>query len=448
MIKIRYLLGLLVIGAFLLGACATPAAEAPEEPGEVVPVAQVDPAACNLAAPDAPVEVNVIGWPFEIMNFYADEMEKCSDVENLEVNVQLQDFVATREAFSLAMTGGNESPYDLMHVANPELNEFGNNGWLLPLNDLVDKYRDEYDLDDIADVSWEGATIDGVIYGIPATANTLHLAYRSDLFEEFGLEIPTNYDEIIEICGVLADAPGIDMPFSMDVSAGWAWEIEFLAFIRSYGGDFLNADSTVAFNGPEGVTAATKMKEVVDACMPPAGLQTYYEETEVNINTGAQAMVHIWASNTVTMFDPEQSDFADVIKFAPAAAPVPGGLLGGTAWHDYYTIPATTPVDTDLLFRILMESLDEESQRGAATQGIVTRMAVIAEGGLPNAEAAGETIANGVGIYAPYTAMALAQAALWDWMPFIGTGEMTPQEALDAAAEQYTAEATAQDYLP
>ncbi|GIT70296.1 MAG: hypothetical protein Ct9H300mP28_01100 [Pseudomonadota bacterium] len=53
------------------------------------------------------------------------------------------------------------------------------------------------------------------------------------------------------------------------------------------------------------------------------------------MNTGAQAMVHIWASNTVSMFDPKQSDFADVIKFAPAAAPKPvvnlAGVLGMTS---------------------------------------------------------------------------------------------------------------------
>ncbi len=442
--KTRYLLGLLMFGALVLGACATDATEAPEEPEEVV--VAVDPAACNVAAPDAATEVNVIGWPFEIMDFYAAEMEKCSDVENIEVNVQLQDFVATRELFNLAMTGGDESPFDIMHVSNPELNEFGNNGWLLPLNDLIDKYRDEYDLDDIPDVSWEGATVDGVIYGIPATANTLHLAYRADLLEEYGLEVPTTYDEIIEMCGVLADAPGIDLPFTNDVSAGWAWEIEFLAFIRSFGSDYLNADSTVAFNGPEGVAAATKMKEVIDACMPPAGLQSYYEETAVNINTGTQAMVHIWASNTVSMFDPEQSDFADVVAFAPAAAPNPGGALGGSAWHDFYTIPATTGTDTDLLFRILMESLDRESMLGAADLGIVTRSSI--DKGLPNLAAASETIANGVGIYDPNPATSLAQAALWNWLPFIGTGEMTPQEALDAAAEEYTAEATTQGYLP
>jgi ABC-type glycerol-3-phosphate transport system substrate-binding protein len=453
--KVRYLLSLLVIGAFVLSACATSTPEVQEEaeaPAEVVeevevePEVEVDPSACNLAAPDEPVEISVIGWSFEIMNFYADEMEKCAEVENIEVNVQMQDFVATKEAFRTVMAGGGESPFDIMHMANTGINEFADAGWLLPLNDLVDKYRDEYDLDDISQTGWDGATIDGVIYGIPATANTLHLAYRSDLFEEYGLEVPTTYDEVIEVCEALADVPELDLVFTQDFSAGWAWEIEFLAFIRAHGGDFLNEDNTPAFNSPEGVAAATQMKEVVDACGGDLFLATGYEAAEININTGAQAMVHLWASNTVSMFDPEQSDFADVVKFAPAPAAVEGGPLVGSAWHDFYTIPATTPNDTDLIFRIMMEALDYESQLGAADQGIVTRTSI--EKGLPNLPAAAETIINGIGIYDPNPAVILAQSALWNWLPFIGTGEMTPQEALDAAAEEYIEEATAQGYLP
>ena len=167
------------------------------------------------------------------MDFYADEMKKCGEVKNIDVNVQLQDFQATKEAFRLANAGGGDSPFDIMHVANTGITEFGLIGWFLPLNDLIDKYRDEYNLDDISATGWEGATIDGKIYGIPATANTLHLAYRSDLFKKYGLKVPKSYDEVIEVCKVLQKDPSIDVPFTLDLSAGWAWEIEFLAFIRS-----------------------------------------------------------------------------------------------------------------------------------------------------------------------------------------------------------------------
>ncbi|WP_420641510.1 ABC transporter substrate-binding protein [Candidatus Leptofilum sp.] len=280
--------------------------------------AAVDPAACNIEPPAEPVTINYFGWPFDIMEFYAAEMEKCGEVENIEVDVQFQDFTAVKEAFRLAMSTGGESPYDILHIANTGITEFGPPGWLLPLNDLIDKYRDEYDLDDISETAWAGGTIDGQIYGIPAVGNTLHLAYRSDLFEQYGLEPPATYDDVINICEVMADEPSIDLVFTQDLSAGWAWELEFFHFLRAHGGDFLNEDNTVAFNSPEGVAALTQMKEVVDACMGPEGLALGYEAAEIAINTGAQAMVHIWASNTLSMFDPEQSDFVDEIKFAPA----------------------------------------------------------------------------------------------------------------------------------
>ena len=77
--------------------------------------------------------------------------------------------------------------------------------------------------------------------------------------------------------------------------------------------------------------------------------------------------------------------------------------------------------------------------------GIVTRTSI--KKGLPNLSAAKETIANGIGIYEPNQAVQLAQAALGNWMPFIGTGEMTPKAALDAAAKEYIKEAKAQGFL-
>ena len=51
----------------------------------------------------------------------------------------------------------------------------------------------------------------------------LHLAYRSDLFDKYNLAVPTTYDEITEACAVLKNEPGIEVPFAMDLSAGWAW---------------------------------------------------------------------------------------------------------------------------------------------------------------------------------------------------------------------------------
>ncbi len=161
--KVRYLISLLVIGAFVLGACATPAAEVAEEteaPTEVVvePEVEVDPEACNVAAPGSPVEINLIGWPFAATEFYADEVEKCEEVENITVNSQQLDFTAVVEQVNLALSTGDPSPYDIIHGTGTEFSTWGPGGWLLPLDDLIAKYSDQYDLADIPEGAFSGAT--------------------------------------------------------------------------------------------------------------------------------------------------------------------------------------------------------------------------------------------------------------------------------------------------
>ena len=49
----------------------------------------VDPTECNLEAPAEEVELNMMGWSFPITDYYAEELEKCSKVENLTVNASL-----------------------------------------------------------------------------------------------------------------------------------------------------------------------------------------------------------------------------------------------------------------------------------------------------------------------------------------------------------------------
>lgn len=403
---------------------------------------------CDVSVPSEATTVNVMGWAFPITEFYSEELKGCNDVENLEVNVQLLDGPGAQEQVRLALAGGGTSPFGIVHAANTQIIEWGSQGWLMPLNDMIEKYGDQYDLDDIPQNAWDGATIDGNIYGVPVVGNTLHIMYRPDLFEKYDLEVPTTYDEVIEVCQALADEPSIDIPFTMNLHAGWAWEIEFLHFLRSYGGDYLNDDNTPAFNGPEGVAALEKMKEVVDGCMGAEGITYSVDDSEIGMETGGLAFVQLWASRAGGMDDPEKSDFVGQIEFAPAAAPNPDGPLGGSAWNDYYSIPATTDVDPELLFQLIMEVADLESQQRAAEFGIVTRAAA-AEGGaggryLP---AAVQTIADGVGIYDRNAAVPLARTALGNWLPLVGTGELSAQEALDMAAEEYLAEAEAQGFL-
>ena len=228
----------------------------------------VDPTACNMPAPAAATELNMIGWSFPITDFYAEELEKCNEVENMTINTQLLDSSSAKEQVNLALSGGGDSPYDIVHGANGDVSTWAAEGWMMPLNDMIEKYWDEYDLGDIPAKAWEGATIDGQMYGVPIVANSLHMIYRADLFEEAGIAVPDTYEEVIAACNAIGlDNPDYDAAFTVNLSAGWAWEIEFFQMQRAFGGKFLDGDNNPTFNDQSGVDAVNMLVAVADACM-------------------------------------------------------------------------------------------------------------------------------------------------------------------------------------
>jgi ABC-type glycerol-3-phosphate transport system substrate-binding protein len=251
----------------------------------------------------------------------------------------------------------------------------------------------------------------------------------------------------MEVCNTIGfDNPDFDIPFTINLSAGWAWEIEFFQMLRAFGGDFLDESNSPVFNDEAGVMAVDKLVEVANACMGPDGMTYSIDDSEIGMELGTLAFVNIWASRAANMTDPERTDLGDVIAYAPAPRVETDSPRAGSAWNDFYMIPANTTNDPDLIFRVIMEAADERSQRDAAEIGIPTRLAVAEYGG-PYLAAAGQTIAEGIGIYDKNPAIGIVRAKLGEFLPLVGSGEMTPQEALDAAAAAYIEEATAQGYI-
>jgi len=292
----------------------------------------VDPTECNLDAPESAVEINFMGWSFPVTDFYAAELEKCNRIDNITVNTNLLSNSDAQEQVRLALSGGGDSPYDIIHGSDTQVGIWGNAGWLMPLNDLIDKYWDEYNLGDISQPAWDGSTIDGNIYGVPLVANTLHLIYRTYVFADYGIAVPDTYAEVIEACNTIGlDNVDYDMPFTINLSAGWAWEIEFFQMIRAFGGDYLNDDGTAAFNSQAGIDALNLMTDIADACMGEAGYSFSLGDQEVAVQLGFLPATNMWASRAANMYDPDRTDLGDVIGFAPAPRATADGPRAGSA---------------------------------------------------------------------------------------------------------------------
>lgn len=411
-----------------------------------VPTIAQDMGGCNIEPPESAQTVNMIGWTYPIIDFYASELEACNAVGNIEVNTQLMDSGSAHDTLRLALGAGGTAPYDIIMVTQDDVKSYVAEGWMQPLNDLINKYDEAHNIFDISGL--DDMTVDGNIYALPMELNTRHLFYRPDLLEKYMLEVPQTWDDVIAACGVLQEEDSIVIPFTTQLHAGWAWRIEFSDMVLAFGGQLLNEDNTPAFHSEAGVQALEKLVEIADACMGAEGLTYSIDDSQIGIATGELAMAFTWASRAAAMDDPDFSDYVGGIEFAAAPRATADGLYGATGGTGAgLGIPANTDVDADLIFQIILEAMDVESQVRASKVGVISRNSVAAEAEARYLEAVFETINGGVEGQSVPAIGAVLNPVLDNWLPQIVTGDMSAEELLNAAADAYTAEATVQGFI-
>ncbi|GAA2985470.1 raffinose/stachyose/melibiose transport system substrate-binding protein [Microbacterium terrae] len=129
-------------------------------------------------------------------------------------------------------------PPDLFQVwPGGELRDQVENGYLMALDDVIPDT-----------VSSVGATVNpwqvgGETYAVPFTFGVEGFWYNTDLFDQAGVEVPTTFDELIEVVGALREA-GIT-PIAVGAGDGWPaahWWYQFA--LKSCSPDALAAAET------------------------------------------------------------------------------------------------------------------------------------------------------------------------------------------------------------
>ncbi len=399
---------------------------------------------CNIPNPADNVEIDVMGWEFPIITQYAEELDDCEE-GNYSFNYQFLDSVEARSAMTQDAASGSPS-FELYQGSNSFITALANQGFVMPLNDLVDKYRDEYDLDQIDPAFWDMASLDGNIYAIPMVSNTMHVFYNEPALAEVGVEVPSTFAEAFEACAAIQDA-GYDIGFLYMLSAGWAWQIEFDSVIGALGVSSIDPETAQPnFNSPEGIEAATLLQRMWQDCAPNASNSYSTDDVQAAFQTGEAILGHTWASRAAAMDDPEASTVVGEIQFAPALSPGTG-TLAAPAYIDGWMIPANTPAElVEPIFLAMLAATDMESQQAAAEHGLVTRTGVSHPDGPRDGAAAETSLVNGRGPDLVHPAADIARAKLGEALVTILDGTSV-EDALAAAEEAYISEATEQGLL-
>ncbi len=312
----------------------------------VKPVAAM--AECNVTGAG---EVNIISNSYPSLEVVNNAMKACTGGD-LKVNAKMT--TEHKEETNQALAASS-SPYDLAQVSNSTIPPLQAAGQLQSMNDLVDKYKDEYNIEESMLISFGGET-----QAIAFQVNCQHLFYRKDLLEKHNIEVPTTYEEVIAAAEKLKGEESIQFPLGGTYKSGWNLAQEFVNNFLAAGGEFFQPGTALpAFNSDQGVEALELMKQLM-GYMSPNALALDSTAVMQQFQQGQIAIANLWASRAAKMDDETESTVAGKIEFAPAPAIKAGGPPATTLWWDGYVLPKNMDGDRDLTFRVLMEGVKED----------------------------------------------------------------------------------------
>ena len=252
--------GLGLVGATLLTGCGTPA----QQPAQQAPQQSAGqaPAAPVLPDADAPRELVEINFWHAMTGPHADAVQNMVDAfqaQNPYVIVNHQ-FQGNYGELNNALTAGfSAGTAPILTQSSPGgIINYTGYGFIVPLNEFFDTHFTAAERADIVHLDIRN-THDGVIWSSPFGISTRVLFYNQDVLDQFGLDVPTTWDEVRHV----AEVTTADGRWGM----GWEnsfWQ-EFVGIIYQLGGQYVNeATMQAEFYSPAGIQALQFIYDMVD----------------------------------------------------------------------------------------------------------------------------------------------------------------------------------------
>lgn len=177
-----------------------------------------------------------------------------------------------KEKLIITMSSG-ECPDMYISWSGGPMNEYVESGFAQPIDEQFNKLN----LDDILmDAAISQATYNGNIYAIPMLSVSISgIFYNKEIFDEYGLKIPTTIEELEYVCDVLVDNDII--LFALANKQKWTGYMFFQNIAARYGGlvPFKSAASGEGtFEDESFVYAGEKIQEWVKKGYFPEGVNS------------------------------------------------------------------------------------------------------------------------------------------------------------------------------
>jgi multiple sugar transport system substrate-binding protein len=212
----------------------------------------------DIVVPDEPIVVTFASWvhtnePDDSWEIMAQEFNAIYP----NITIEFQDVPAEEMHDVLLTRVGANNPPDAAFLGSGDTGEFAQRSALVALDDFVSK-SNIIDLDDYVPAFLTAAQANGQLYGLPIDGESTGLFYRTDRFEEAGLDPnkpPATWEEFEQYAQALTDVENNKygtIVFATEAAYYW------YPWLWQAGGDTLNPENPddVIWDSPEGQRAA------------------------------------------------------------------------------------------------------------------------------------------------------------------------------------------------
>jgi len=242
------------------------------------------------------------------------------ETENPGIKLNLQ-VVSWNDVYTEVSTriSNNNAP-DILNI--DVFANYAAEGLLLPVKD----YCPEELYNDFFPSFIEQSVVDGTCWAVPDLASARALYVNTDILSEVGVEIPTTWAELEDVCQAIVDFyDGEVYPWGIDMTTDEG-QAAFSYYVWNNDGGFVDADGNVALNSDKNVEAIEYAIGLVNKgyTNPNPATQTRYDLQDM---FGAGKLAMVIAPNQLPDYL-EQKGY-EGINFTTAALPVNEGAKPG-----------------------------------------------------------------------------------------------------------------------
>lgn len=264
-----------------------------------------------------------------------------------------------------ALIAAGQTPDVYICNPGPNMDVYVEAGAAMDLTDIMNNEEADW-YATFTDGIFDSLTYDGKIMGVPTCFAAACVYYNTKMFDEVGVEVPTTYDELLDVCQKLQDAGYT--PISC--SAGTAWCLSMIAgYLCDRQGADLDAIAAHEANWTDDVfvQAATKLQELSQYFQPTAAGDSNDQATAAFYNQEAAMLVQgSWAIGQMNGANEEIEDICGVFQFpAIEGANDPNRMIVKT---DNLLVSSTTE-HKDAAIALLKMFTDETAQKYMAEVG-------------------------------------------------------------------------------